>query len=77
MLILKLQKYTTLPSQEDYVYLAADKIYTMEEIYSLDPKTKRLKFSHTAVDVGFDDHIIKVRNPAEQICKMIKNNNRK
>jgi hypothetical protein len=71
-MILKLIKYTNNPEIEDYIYLAADKIYIMEEIFTIDKKTESFKFSHTAIDIGFDEYVVKVRNPAEEICKMIR-----
>jgi len=71
-MILKLIKYTSRPNDEDYIYLASDKIYIMEEIYTIDKKTESFKFSHTVIDIGFDEYVVKVRNPAEEICKMLK-----
>jgi hypothetical protein len=71
-MILKLIKHTSNPGNEDHIYLASDKIYIMEEIYTVDKKTETFKFSHTAIDIGFDEYVVKVRNPAEEICKMIK-----
>jgi hypothetical protein len=71
-MILKLIKHTTNPNDEDYIYLSSDKIYTMEEIFTVDKKTESFKFSHTVIDIGFDEHVVKVRNPAEEICKMIR-----
>jgi hypothetical protein len=44
----------------------------MEEIYTIDKKTESFKFSHTVIDIGFDEYVVKVRNPAEEICKMLK-----
>lgn len=72
-MMLKLIKYTTNAELEDYIYLASDKIYLMEEIFTVDKKTGSFKFSHTVIDIGFDEYVVKVRNPAEEICKMIKN----
>lgn len=71
-MILKLIKYTSRLDGEDNIYVSSDKIYTMEEIYELDKKTASFKFSHTAIDLGFDEYVIKVRNPAEEIIKLIK-----
>jgi len=71
-MILKLIKHTTNPNDEDYIYLSSDKIYTMEEIFTVDKKTESFKFSHTVIDIGFDEYVVKVRNPAEEICKMIR-----
>jgi hypothetical protein len=71
-MILKLIKHTSNPSAEDHIYLASDKIHTMEEIYTVDKKTESFKFSHTVIDIGFDEYVVKVRNPAEEICKMIR-----
>jgi hypothetical protein len=70
-MILKLIKHTTCLDKEDYIYLASDKIFLMEEMFALDGKMERLKFSHTVIDLG-GDFFIKVRNPADEICKMIK-----
>lgn len=72
-MILKLIKYTTATSEEqDYIYLASDKIYIMEEMFAIDKKSNSFKFSHTIIDIGFDDYVVKVRHPAEEICKMLK-----
>lgn len=71
-MMLKLIKYTSRPNDEDYIYLSSDKIYIMEEIYEVDKKTESFKFSHTAIDIGFDEYVVKVRHPAEEICKMLK-----
>lgn len=71
-MMLRLIKYTGRPTDEDLIYVASDKIHTMEEIYEVDKKTSSFKFSHTAIDIGFDEYVVKVRHPAEEICKMLK-----
>lgn len=71
-MIIKLIKHTSNAELEDYIYVSSDKIYLMEEIFTVDKKAGNFKFSHTVIDIGFDEYVVKVRNPAEEICKMIK-----